>query len=679
MKQIQRDLEKNSDAGFSTCSGSQTGCCCGHDQSDGDDDAGAVKKLVGSAILFALGIFAQHALPRLLPAFSAIVVHSVSLVLYCAAYLLSGFSVLKQAVREILHGAVFGEAFLMSVATIGAIVLGEYTEAVAVMVLYNLGEFLEDKAVDHSRRSIAQLMDIRPDTAHVKRGAETETVVAQAVQVDDVIVVHPGERVPLDGVVCVGDSFVDTMALTGERVPKHIQAGDAVFSGFVNTRGVLEVKVTKPFDQSTVSQILLLMQNAQNKKARAEKFITRFAKVYTPLVCAIALVVAILPPLVFGGGAVLWRTWVYRALEILVASCPCALVLSVPLTFVAGIGLASKNGILVKGANALELLAKTKTVVFDKTGTLTKGEFAVQEIVPCKESQSDVQTLLAYAAHAERDSNHPLADALRAAHQCAQCKTAQVLNMEEIGGHGVMCTVDGKSVLVGNLRLMEKKQVHGLLPFARTDGASVIHVAIDGVYHGHIIVSDSLKEHSDEALRALRHAGVAQMVMLTGDCEGAATACAKSLDIDTVHANLLPQDKVSHVEALLAHRDVSNHALAFVGDGINDAPVLSRADVGVAMGALGSDVAIEAADVVLMDDNLQKLALAIMYAKKTMATVWQNVWFALSVKMLIIVLCALGMASLWLAVFGDVGVTMLAVLHAMHLLAGTRKAQTKKA
>ncbi len=655
-------------------------CACGCDgDADDDDEEFSVPKLVVAAVLFVLALLCEH-----LPCFRAdaalfagyqgayTVFRAFTLLLYCASYVLCGLGVLKESVWNLFHGKFFGEEFLMSVATIGAICMGEYSEAVAVMLLFQLGEFLEGKAVARSRRSITELVDVRPDSANVKRGDSVQLVRAEELACGDVVVVRPGERVPADGTICSGSSLLDTSALTGESVPRELGEGDAVLAGFVNTSRPLEITVTREYHDSAVSRVLVMVEQSQERKAKLQRFIRRFAKVYTPVVCFIALAVAFVPPLLamLAGSPArgLFRTWIYRALELLVVSCPCALVISVPLSFYAGIGLASRNGILVKGANFIELLARAKTAVFDKTGTLTKGVFEVTGIHLSPGSLLSAQELLALAAHAERFSTHPVSRSLRAAHSCSECDSVQAADVQEISGMGVKCIVKGKTVLVGNERLMRQFGVSGMGPCAEDDSGTLVHTAVDGVYMGHIVISDVVKDDVRPALERLRAYGVRKLVMLTGDSESAARAVAGSIGIDDVYAQLLPDDKVAKVEELMAARAGKKETLLFVGDGINDAPVLSRADVGIAMGAMGSDAAIEAADVVLMDDQPAKIAVALAVGKRTMRTVLQNVIGALVVKTAIMVLCACGLADMWLAVFGDVGVTMLAVLNAMRLL-----------
>ncbi len=637
-----------------------------------------IKKILLAVLLFVAGLLVQK-----LPVFAlngpivnnnekiALAVQVVYMALFFAAYMLTGYSVVKEAVHGLAKGNVFGEEFLMTVATVGAIFMGEYAEAAAVMILFQLGEYLEDLAVDRSKRSITKLMDVRPDVANVKRGSEVVQVAAKDVAIGDVIVVKPGERIALDGTIESGKGFVDTAALTGESVAREVVEGDVVLGGFVNKDGVLEIKVTKAFGESTVSRVLEMVEHAQSKKAKTQKFITRFARYYTPVVCIAAVLVALVPPLVMkvmGVAAVgMWKTWIYRALEILVVSCPCALVISVPLSFFAGIGLASKRGILVKGSNYIEQLAHTGTAVFDKTGTLTRGVFEVTAIHALDEKIMSKEDLIAVATHAEFFSNHPISKSLKRAHSCEKCSSTVLENTQELSGYGIKCNMEGKTVLAGNLKLMEKENVIGFKPCEENDAGTVVHVAVDGKYMGHIVISDVAKEDSVLAITRLKSLGIKQTVLLTGDRKEVADDMAKKLGMDKVYSDLLPGDKVEKIEALLKEQ-ADSERLIFVGDGINDAPVLTRADVGIAMGAMGSDAAIEAADVVVMDDSPYKVASAVKISRKTMRTVWQNVVFALAVKLGIMVVCALGFGSMWMAVFGDVGVTMLAVLHSMCLL-----------
>ena len=587
---------------------------------------------------------------------------------YAAAYFCVGWDILRKAALGIKNRQVFDENFLMAVATLGAIALavkegsGDFNEAVAVMLFYQIGELFQSVAVGKSRRSIAALMDIRPDSANLEVDGKLEEVDPDEVPVGSVIVVNPGERVPIDGVVLEGASSLNTAALTGESAPRDVGAGDEIISGCINMSGVLRIRTTKEFGESTVSRILELVENASSNKSRSENFISRFARVYTPAVCFGALALALLPPLVrlMMGLDPLFGDWAYRALTFLVISCPCALVISIPLSFFAGIGGASREGILIKGSNYLETLSKVKTVVFDKTGTITKGVFEVSGV---HHSDRDEAEIIEYAAHAECASSHPISRSLVRRYG-KEPDRARVKDIEEISGHGVTATVDGVSVAAGNDKLMQRLGVE-YIPCG--SAGTVIHVALDGQYAGHILISDLEKEDVREALAALREAGVTRTVMLTGDAESAAKQVAERVGIDEYHSGLLPGDKVTIVEKLLKELGGSGR-LAFVGDGINDAPVLSRADIGIAMGALGSDAAIEAADVVLMDDDPMKISRAIKISRKCLRIVYQNIVFALAVKLVCLLLGALGLAGMWAAIFADVGVMVLAVLNAMRAL-----------
>lgn len=578
------------------------------------------------------------------------------LALFMIPYVIVGFDVVWGAIRNILRGQVFDEKFLMALATVGAFATGEHLEAVAVMLFYQVGELFQSIAVGKSRKSIAALMDIRPDSAVVLRDGEEIEVFPEEVSVGEVILVRPGEKIPLDGVVLEGNSALNTSALTGESVPRDCAAGDVVISGSVNMSGVLKIEVQKPYEESTVSKILELVENSAIKKARAERFITRFAKYYTPCVVISAVLLAVLPPLFAGN----WSEWIHRSLIFLVVSCPCALVISVPLSFFGGIGGASRKGILIKGGTDLEALSKVKTVVFDKTGTLTTGSFAVSEVCPIGLSTED---LLKYAAIAECHSNHPIARSIRSAYG-KEIDPSCVTEQKEHPGKGIQATIDGKKILIGNEKLMDAM---GIDYPSKPYNGTVIFAAINGDFAGSILIEDQIKPGAVEALRALKATGVEKAVMLTGDLKNVATSVGKMLEIDRIEAELLPQQKVEKVEQLLNEKP-GGSTLAFVGDGINDAPVLTRADVGIAMGALGSDAAIEAADIVLMDDQLQKLPEGIRIARKTMRIVRQNIAFSLAVKGLVMLLGALGIAGIWLAVFADVGVMVIAILNAMRAL-----------
>lgn len=578
-------------------------------------------------------------------------------ILFLAVYLFIGWDVLWKAIRNILNGQIFDENFLMAIATIGAIVLGDFTEACGVMLFYQVGELFQSYAVGRSRKSIAALMDIRPDYANILQDGKLVQVDPEEIEVGQTIIVQPGEKIPLDGIVLEGSSTLDTAALTGESVPRDIQQGNEVISGCVNLSGLLKVQVTKAFEQSTVSKILDLVENSSAKKAKAENFITRFARWYTPAVVISACVLALVPSLITGQ----WQIWLERALIFLVISCPCALVISVPLSFFGGIGAASRCGILVKGGNYLEALARTDIMVFDKTGTLTKGSFSVSHIQP-QEGVSP-QELLEVAALAECYSNHPISQSLRSA-WAKELDSNRVDQVKELAGYGVMASVDGCNVAVGNSKLME--QFH-LSVQAPTQTGTVVHVAKEGNYLGYLIISDEVKEDATSAISSLRQAGVRKMVMLTGDTKATGEAVAKQLGLDEVHTQLLPADKVEVVEALLLQRQQGKH-LAFVGDGVNDAPVLSRSDIGIAMGAMGSDAAIEAADVVLMDDSPSKISQAIHISRKTLRIVHQNIVFALGIKGLFLLMGAFGLANMWEAVFADVGVAVIAILNATRAL-----------
>lgn len=581
----------------------------------------------------------------------------IRLLLFLVPYAVIGWDVLWRAVRNIAHGQIFDENFLMGIATVGAFFLGEYPEGVAVMLFYQVGELFQSYAVGRSRKSITALMDIRPDYANIEVDGELKQVDPEEIAVGDTIVVKAGEKVPLDGVVLEGFSSLNTSALTGESLPRDVQPGDAVISGCINQSGLLRVQVSRAFGESTVSKILDLVENSSSKKARSENFITKFARYYTPVVVICAALLAVLPPLILGGG---WSDWIQRALIFLVISCPCALVISVPLSFFGGIGGASKCGILVKGSNYLEALAQTELIVFDKTGTLTHGTFRVTAVHPNEISK---EQLLEFAALAESYSDHPISLSLKAAYR-QQLDTSRVSNTEELSGRGVRAVVDGRAVHAGNDKLMNEINVswHNC-----HHTGTIVHVAVDNRYAGHIVISDEVKADAAEAIRALKEQGVRKTVMLTGDAKAVGEQVAQQLNLDTVYTELLPADKVEQVEKLLGEK-TPRGKLAFVGDGINDAPVLSRADIGIAMGALGSDAAIEAADVVLMDDKPSKIAIAMQISKKTLRIVHQNIVFALGVKLLVLLLGAFGMANMWEAVFADVGVSIIAILNATRAL-----------
>ena len=583
--------------------------------------------------------------------------------LYMIPYLVIGYDILRKAWKGILNRQMFDENFLMAVATIGAIVLGEYTEGVAVMLFYQIGELFQSYAVGKSRRNISELMDIRPDYANIEGENGLEKVDPDEVEIGSIIVVQPGEKVPIDGVIVDGEASLNTSALTGESLPREAKTGDAVISGCIDMTGVLKIRTTKEFGESTVSKILDMVENSSSKKSRSENFISKFAKYYTPAVCYGALALAILPPLVrllFLGMTPEWGDWVMRALTFLVISCPCALVISIPLSFFAGIGGASNAGVLVKGSNYLETLSETKYVVFDKTGTMTQGVFEVSGV---HHSSMDTEKLLEYAALAECHSSHPISKSLKKAYG-KPLDPGRVRDVEEISGNGVTAKVDGVRVAAGNSKLMEKLGVDCMECHSV---GTVVHMAVDGKYAGHILISDQIKPHAKEAIAALKKCGVKKTIMLTGDRREAARQVAEELGIDEVHSELLPGDKVAQVEKLLDEKG-EKEKLAFVGDGINDAPVLSRADIGIAMGALGSDAAIEAADIVLMDDDPLKISKAIRISRKCLRIVYENIYFAIGVKVVCLILGALGIANMWAAIFADVGVMIIAVLNAIRAL-----------
>lgn len=590
------------------------------------------------------------------------------LICYFAVYLLIGYDILLKAGRGIIHGQVMDECFLMAIATVGAMALaiwqksGDYTEAIAVMLFYQIGELFQSYAVGKSRRNITKLMDIRPDYANVEKNGKLERVDPDDVPVGSVIIVQPGEKIPIDGIVVKGESSLNTSALTGESLPRDVSAGDEVISGSISMTGVLSIRTTKEFGESTVSKILELVENASSRKSKSEDFISKFARIYTPAVCIASLLLAFIPPVVtmIAGGEASFGKWLYRALTFLVISCPCALVISIPLSFFAAIGGAGNAGILIKGSNYLETLSKTSVVVFDKTGTLTAGVFEVSGI---HHSSLENEKILEYAALAESASSHPIAKSIQRAYG-KEIDRKRVANIREKSGGGVIATVDGCEVACGNERLMREL---GLEPIPCHSVGTIIHVSIDGKYSGHILINDVMKDSSADAIKALRKAGVSKIAMLTGDSEKVARNVASALGIDSVYSNLLPDDKVRKLEEMMDEKD-RNSSLAFVGDGINDAPVLGRADIGIAMGAMGSDAAIEASDVVLMDDDPMKISKAIRIAKKCMAIVYENIVFAIGVKLICLVLGALGIANMWLAIFADVGVMVIAVLNAIRAL-----------
>lgn len=631
------------------------GCACGHCHESGEH--GENKKetavLCVSAALLAIAILATKVFFTDLPQWAV-------LLIFLVPYLVSGFDILKESVENIFHGKIFDENFLMSVATIGALILGDYAEAVFVMIFFKIGELFENIAVGKSKKSIEKLMDIRPDTARVIRSGKEEVVSPEDVEVGETITVYPGEKIPLDGVVTEGTSSLDTVALTGESMPRSADAGDEVKSGFVNIGGVLKIRVDKPFGQSAAAKILEIVNSSSSKKAHAEKFISRFARIYTPTVVIGALLLAVIPPLFLGiTDSGVWGEWISRALTFLVISCPCALVISVPLSFFGGIGGASKAGILIKNSQTVETIAKIKTVVFDKTGTLTKGTFMVSAIHPTNISEEE---LLEYATLAECFSAHPISVSLRAAYGKTP-DTARITQVREIPGHGVTVLVDGKEVCVGNDRLMDSRGAEW--KNCHLNG-TIVHVTVDGQYVGHIVIADTVKENSSLAVHMLKEEGVRKTVMLTGDRKDVAAQVGEAIGIDEIEAELLPEQKVEKTEKLL--EDEENRMLAFVGDGINDAPVLTRADVGIAMGGIGSDAAVEAADAVIMDDNPSKTATAIKICKKTLLIVRENIVFAIAVKIAVLLLGAFGFAPIWLAIFADVGVMVIAVANALRTL-----------
>ena len=582
----------------------------------------------------------------------------LQIALFIISYIIVGGDVVKRAVKNIFKGQVFDENFLMSIATIGAFFIGEYPEGVAVMLFYQVGELFQSYAVGKSRKSIASLMDIRPDYANVKKGDELVKVDPDEVQIGDIIVIKAGEKIPLDGKVIEGSSIIDTSALTGESVPREVEVGSDILSGCININGVITAEVTKEFGESTVSKILDLVENASSKKSNSEQFITKFARYYTPVVVIIAVFLAIIPPLVMDGAT--FSDWIYRALAFLVVSCPCALVISIPLSFFGGIGGASKKGILVKGSNYLEALAETEIVVFDKTGTLTKGVFNVQEIHPEGVSKEELLELTAYV---ESYSNHPISLSLKRAYS-KEIDNGRISDVEEISGHGVIATVDGKKVMAGNIKLMKMMDI----PYFKGELiGTVVHVAVNNKYIGYIVIADEVKEDSAQAIKELKAANIKQTVMLTGDNKSVGSKVAKELGLDKVYAELLPADKVEKLEELFSQKSKKGK-LAFVGDGINDAPVLARADIGIAMGGLGSDAAIEAADIVIMTDEPSKIATAMKISKKTLKIAHQNIVFAIGIKIIVLILSAFGITTMWAAIFADVGVTIIAVLNAFRAL-----------
>ena len=692
-----------------------------HDQDEDEEEEMSLKKIIIAFILFVLGLVLEHTntnlLSRLFPSFANILpslenltlvlggfnqtIHLLSIVLFFLSFIMVGKNVVIGAIKNLVKGAIFDEQFLMTIASLGAILIGEMPEAVAVMLFYQVGEWFQDYAVDKSRKSIKSLMEIRPDKAVVLRDGIEVQVKADEVQIGEILVVRPGERIPVDGIVVSGKSFVDNSALTGESLPLEIFEGNQVFSGSVNKDSLIQIKAEKTSEKSAAARILELVEESSSKKTKTERFITRFSKVYTPIVCALALAVALLPPLTlmlffpalfqtYG-----WSVWISRALIFLVVSCPCAIVISVPLTFFAGIGSSGKQGILIKGSAALDSLSKVRTVIFDKTGTLTKGVFEVTEVGPVA-GKIQEDELVALAAHAETYSNHPVSKSLKKAHNAECCSLVNISDAQEISGQGIKVNLDGKIVLAGNDRLMKDNSVKGYSEASNNSGGTVIHLAVDGEYCGYIVISDVTKDDARQAIRSLKKAGVKNITMLTGDNNDAARKTAQELGISNYYASLLPEDKVRIVEEILkendqtfnannsANDDKNNNSLkseaakkerkalsstvAFAGDGINDAPVLARVDVGIAMGAIGTDAAIESADVVIMNDSPALISSAILNARKTISIVKQNIVFSLGIKVLIMILGATGLGNMWLAVFGDTGVALLAVLNALRAL-----------
>jgi len=664
---------------------SHEGCSCGcghehghHHDHDGDEEELSVKQIIFAAVLFVLGLVIEHLpLESWLPAIPKIdLIHkAIFMVLYFVAYIITGKDIVIGAVSNLIHGELMDEAFLMSVSSIGAILLGKYEEAVAIMILYQVGEKFEDYAVDKSHDSIEEIAKLRPDHATVKVGEETREVNPEDVEKDSVIIVKPGDRIPIDGVVVDGESFIDTSALTGESIPRRVSIGDEVLSGSINKQGVLEIRTTRQAGDSALARILELVENATENKTKEEQFVTRFARVYTPIVVYSALALAIIPSLIIGftsgqwAWQATWSTWVYRALMFLVVSCPCAIVISIPLSFCGGITAAARKGILIKGSVYLETLGHTKTAVFDKTGTLTKGNFVVSHIHATNPAITETE-LLALATHTEMFSTHPISASLKAAHHDKCCDQVKLENVEEIAGMGIKALVNGKEVLAGNTKLMDKFGIKYDECPEHQDG-TIIHVASEGKYSGHIVISDEIKDDSAETVQGLKKIGVENVVMLTGDNERAAHTVAAKLGLKKAYGQLLSADKLKKVEELLAELSKSGKkrgTLIFAGDGINDAPVLARADAGIAMGSMGSDAAIEAADIIIMEDKPSKIVDGIKISRRTLRIVYENLYGALGIKGTILILSALGISNMWLAVFGDVGVTILAVLNSLRLL-----------
>lgn len=668
------------------------GCSCGcghehghsHNHEHGEEEGElTVKQLVFAAILFVLGLVIEH-LPVaswLTNVSKAELIHqAIYMILYFAAYIITGKDIVIGAVSNLFHGELMDESFLMSVASIGAILLGEYEEAVAIMILYQVGEKFEDYAVDKSRDSIEEIAKLRPDHATVKVGTETREVTPEEVETDSVIIVKPGDRIPIDGVVVDGESFVDTSALTGESIPRHVSVGSEVLSGSINKQGVLEIRTTRHAGDSALARILDLVENATENKTKSEQFVTRFARVYTPIVVYSAIALALIPSLIIGfktgnwNWQATWNTWVYRALMFLVVSCPCAIVISIPLSFCGGITAAARKGILIKGSVYLEALGKTKTAVFDKTGTLTKGNFVVSHIHATDPAITETE-LLALATHTEMFSTHPISASLKAAHHDKCCDQVKLENVEEISGKGIKALVNGKEVLAGNTKLMDQFGIKYDECPEHLDG-TIIHVASEGKYSGHIVISDEIKDDSAQTVEGLHKIGVENVVMLTGDNERAAHTVAAKLGLKKAYGQLLSADKLAKVEELLADLQGKNGkkrgTLIFTGDGINDAPVLARADAGIAMGSMGSDAAIEAADIIVMEDKPSKIVDGIKISRRTLRIVYENLYGALGIKGAILLLSALGISNMWIAVFGDVGVTILAVLNSLRILKKTK-------
>lgn len=650
----------------------EEGCSCGHSHGHSheheEEHELSVKALIVAAILYVLGMVSEH-LPLGNFGLNETICEAIPMILWCIAYIIAGKGIIIGAIKNIMHGEFMDELFLMAVSSIGAIILGKFEEATAIMVLYQVGEKFEDFAVDKSRDSIEEISKLRPDHATLKVGEETKEVSPDEVETDSIIVVKPGDRIPIDGIITDGDSFIDTSALTGESIPRHVTIGDEVLSGSINQQGVLEIRTTKHAGESALSRILELVENATENKTKSEQFVSRFAKVYTPIVVYAAMALVIIPSVFIGftkgdwTWASNWSVWFYRALMFLVVSCPCALVISIPLAFCGGITACARKGILIKGSIYLEALAKTKAAVFDKTGTLTKGNFVVTHIHSTDESITETE-LLALATHTEMFSTHPISASLKAAHHDKCCDEVKLENVEEITSKGIKAIVNGKEVLAGNTRLMDQFNIEYNECVEHQDG-TVIHVACNGKYAGHIVISDEIKEDSQETVEALKKIGVENVVMLTGDNERAAHTVAAKLGLHKTYSQLLSADKLAKVEELI--KDLKKGTLIFVGDGVNDAPVLARADAGIAMGAMGSDAAVEAADIIIMEDKPSKIIDGIKYSRRALNIVYQNIIGSISIKTIILILSALGISNMWLAVFGDVGVTILCVLNSIRL------------